>query len=171
VCARFPGAAMFQPQPTPYAHLVSYGVGYAAQQHHHQRSPSSQQHHQHFQHSPQARQSAPSPPVAAIAGARASGRPGRAGQPCGDLGLARQSAGSIIFTTPAFSAAPNPAGAFSSSFNTTSTPSSTSARPHSTHPLTMDSSLADDLAAQEAAAREYQPQLEVRIYIRLCLPW
>jgi hypothetical protein len=80
----------------------------------------------------------------------------------------------LLFTSPAFNNNGAEPGAFQSSFhaNTHSNPNN----PHHQHQgnsartdhhrrqgnVKMESELNADLAAQEAAAREYQPHLEVR---------
>ncbi|KAK0730072.1 peptidase C65 Otubain-domain-containing protein [Lasiosphaeris hirsuta] len=94
---------------------------------------------------------------------------GTAGASLGGIG-GIGGAGSLIYTSPIFSASSSAVGPASGPFqfhhntsNTTSSNASAASSPHhqrSPHSVKMEPSLSNDLAAEEAAAREYQPRLE-----------
>jgi hypothetical protein len=162
---------MFQPQPTPYA---SFAYGGLPEYTYHQ----------------QTQQLAPGAPLGEtnagsgglqVGGAGGGGLPfgggigasgaGATGPPLALASGPTPGASPLLFISPAFNSGPE-AGHFHSSFNANANPNNFS--PHlrinnvriaaSRRQRTKmdDSEVSADLAAQEAAAREYQPQLEVR---------
>ncbi|KAL1849893.1 hypothetical protein VTK73DRAFT_9791 [Phialemonium thermophilum] len=141
---------MFQPQPTPYGSFGVYGVG--------QLYPGFPDYST-VQQTPVA----PSSAAGGIGGglALAESGAGGAATPNSHSPPGSDGGASLVFTAPAFS----PGGPGAPTAHHFPPYHSAVAAAHSQTPrhprhIKMEPNLSDDLAAQEAAAREYQPQLE-----------
>lgn len=133
---------MFQPQPTPYSSFAAYGISAGLP---------------HYAYQPD---QIPSSSAAAGTGLNSGGGGWLGLEGAATTGGATASAPSEpslpIYTPPTFNPGAGP-GAFPP-FNNSNNPT-----PPLQGNVKMESNMTDDLAAQEAAARDYQPEPQVRI--------